>query len=264
MARQSFAGGGGGGARAAQRVWRALPGLRPLLRWGTARFALLARLRTGRTSSPGARRDHEAAHRREGLHGRSRSRRLAGRGPRNRYLRGESERTRTRARRSRLQALPHWMWAQTVVSSISSSGWRPQRRAARGARSGRFYGLDLYSLYTSARPWLGYLDKVDTEAARRARHRVPCFEPSARTRLVRYAAASARPSRASRPSSSSWSSCAVAPRNSPTATGVSRATSSSTPSRTRGSSGTPRSITARCSAAASIRGTCATATWPRR
>ena len=32
-----------------------------------------------------------------------------------------------------------------------------------------FYGLDLYSLHTSIEAVLGYLDKVDPEAAQRAR-----------------------------------------------------------------------------------------------
>src|SRR5205085_111691 len=39
-----------------------------------------------------------------------------------------------------------------------------------------FYGLDLYSLYTSIEAVLGYLDRVDPEAAKRARYRYACFE----------------------------------------------------------------------------------------
>jgi len=39
-----------------------------------------------------------------------------------------------------------------------------------------FYGLDLYSLYTSIEAVLGYLSKVDPEAAKRARYRYSCFE----------------------------------------------------------------------------------------
>jgi erythromycin esterase-like protein len=39
-----------------------------------------------------------------------------------------------------------------------------------------FYGLDLYSLYTSMGAVLHYLEKVDPEAARRARARYGCFE----------------------------------------------------------------------------------------
>jgi len=39
-----------------------------------------------------------------------------------------------------------------------------------------FYGLDLYSLHASMGAVLGYLDKVDPEAARRARYRYACFD----------------------------------------------------------------------------------------
>jgi len=39
-----------------------------------------------------------------------------------------------------------------------------------------FYGLDLYSLYASIEAVISYLDKVDPEAARRARERYACFE----------------------------------------------------------------------------------------
>ena len=39
-----------------------------------------------------------------------------------------------------------------------------------------FYGLDLYSLHTWMEAVLAYLDKVDPEAARRARHRYSCFD----------------------------------------------------------------------------------------
>jgi erythromycin esterase-like protein len=39
-----------------------------------------------------------------------------------------------------------------------------------------FYGLDLYSLHSSMEAVLGYLDRVDPAAARRARDRYGCFE----------------------------------------------------------------------------------------
>jgi erythromycin esterase-like protein len=39
-----------------------------------------------------------------------------------------------------------------------------------------FYGLDLYSLYSSIEAVLGYLDKVDPEGAKRARYRYSCFD----------------------------------------------------------------------------------------
>jgi len=44
-----------------------------------------------------------------------------------------------------------------------------------GAKIG-FYGLDLYSLHTSIAAVLGYLDRTDPTAARRARSRYGCFD----------------------------------------------------------------------------------------
>jgi erythromycin esterase-like protein len=74
---------------------------------------------------------------------------------------------------------PHWMWRnQDVLEFIA---WLRERNdgLAAGGRSrdtAGFYGLDLYSLFTSIEAVLGYLDRVDPEAARRARARYGCFE----------------------------------------------------------------------------------------
>ena len=38
-----------------------------------------------------------------------------------------------------------------------------------------FYGLDLYSLHASIEAVISYLEKVDPEAAKRARYRYSCF-----------------------------------------------------------------------------------------
>src|SRR5205823_1073819 len=48
---------------------------------------------------------------------------------------------------------------------------RPQR-----AQQAGFYGLDLYSLHRSRAEVLRYLEKVDPDAARRARFRYSCFD----------------------------------------------------------------------------------------
>nr|WP_234377135.1 erythromycin esterase family protein [Streptomyces sp. TP-A0356] len=39
-----------------------------------------------------------------------------------------------------------------------------------------FHGLDLYSLYRSIEEVISYLDRVDPEAAKRARERYACFD----------------------------------------------------------------------------------------
>src|SRR3981081_2142017 len=46
---------------------------------------------------------------------------------------------------------------------------------APGAEKVGFYGLDLYSLHASMKAVLRYLEKVDPEAAKRARERYSCF-----------------------------------------------------------------------------------------
>ena len=68
------------------------------------------------------------------------------------------------------------MWRNTVV--VEFVEWLRAYNDALPAGRPKvgFYGLDLYSLYTSIEAVLGYLEKVDPEAARRARRRYSCFE----------------------------------------------------------------------------------------
>src|SRR5688500_19112050 len=68
------------------------------------------------------------------------------------------------------------MWRNTDVLQLVS--WLRAHNEARGdeAAQASFYGLDLYSLNLSMQAVLNYLDKVDPEAARRARYRYACFE----------------------------------------------------------------------------------------
>lgn len=72
---------------------------------------------------------------------------------------------------------PTWMWRnQEVLAFVewlrehNRSIEDPRRRVA-------FYGLDLYSVFTSIRAVLDYLDRVDPEAARIARLRYGCLTP---------------------------------------------------------------------------------------
>jgi erythromycin esterase-like protein len=70
---------------------------------------------------------------------------------------------------------PTWMWRNADVLDLV--GWLREHndQVPPEAKVG-FYGLDLYSLYGSIRAVLSYLDKVDPEAAGRARYRYGCFE----------------------------------------------------------------------------------------
>jgi erythromycin esterase-like protein len=68
------------------------------------------------------------------------------------------------------------MWRNTDM--LDFVGWlRAYNNALPNdtARVG-FYGLDLYSLYTSIEAVISYLERVDPESAERARRYYSCFE----------------------------------------------------------------------------------------
>jgi erythromycin esterase-like protein len=71
---------------------------------------------------------------------------------------------------------PTWMWRNADV--LDFVGWLREYsdRIPSDDQKAGFYGLDLYSLYTSIEHVIGYLDKVDPEAAKRARYRYACLE----------------------------------------------------------------------------------------
>ncbi|HEV3469136.1 MAG TPA: erythromycin esterase family protein [Pyrinomonadaceae bacterium] len=70
---------------------------------------------------------------------------------------------------------PTWMWRNRAVLDFVER-LRAHNLSAGPGRAAGFYGIDLYSLHTSIEAVLGYLDRVDPEAARRARARYACFD----------------------------------------------------------------------------------------
>lgn len=72
---------------------------------------------------------------------------------------------------------PTWMWRNHDVRAFVD--WLHEHNGstddARQVVS--FHGLDLYSLYTSRDAVIGYLDRIDPDAARLARHRYGCLTP---------------------------------------------------------------------------------------
>ena len=76
---------------------------------------------------------------------------------------------------SDFERYPLWMWRNEVV--LDFVGWLRAHNdeSAIDDKIG-FYGLDLYSLHASMRSVLEYLDRVDPEAAKRARYRYSCFD----------------------------------------------------------------------------------------
>jgi erythromycin esterase-like protein len=93
----------------------------------------------------------------------------------NRYVRGDGEDKDANTALSGFERFPTWMWRNTVVLDFVewlrdiNSKRQPQERIG-------FFGMDLYSLFNSMAAVVEYLDRVDPEAASRARYRYSCFE----------------------------------------------------------------------------------------
>lgn len=73
------------------------------------------------------------------------------------------------------ERFPEWMWRNTEVRAFA--GWLREhnRGVPEGSRAG-FYGLDMYSLYSSADAVIAYLDRVDPEEAELARRRYAALD----------------------------------------------------------------------------------------
>jgi erythromycin esterase-like protein len=93
----------------------------------------------------------------------------------NRYVQGEGDDADADAALSGFERFPTWMWRNTVVLNFVE--WLKDTNSTRSPkdRTG-FFGLDLYSLFNSMESVVEYLDRVDPEAAKRARYRYACFE----------------------------------------------------------------------------------------
>lgn len=94
----------------------------------------------------------------------------------NRYVQGRSDDPGAVEALDGFKRFPTWMWRNTDVVELIAWLREYNDRLPRGVRKAGFYGLDLYSLHASARAVLDFLDKVDPEAAKRARYRYSCFE----------------------------------------------------------------------------------------
>lgn len=94
----------------------------------------------------------------------------------NRYVRGIGKDVEAVEALADFKRFPSWMWRNADVLEFVS--WLREHNDSVGdpARKVGFYGLDLYSLHASIAAVLEYLDKVDPEAANRARYRYGCFE----------------------------------------------------------------------------------------
>lgn len=99
----------------------------------------------------------------------------------NRYVRGiPGDGTSSIESLSGFERFPTWMWRNADV--LNFVGWLRQHNddlaAAGGAQARKvgFYGLDLYSMYTSMAAVVAFLEQTDPAAAAQARARYACFE----------------------------------------------------------------------------------------
>ena len=92
-----------------------------------------------------------------------------------RYVRGEPGDATARDALADFRRFPTWMWRNRVVLEFVE--WlRAHNSALPVERRTGFYGIDLYSLFTSIDAVLAYLDRTDPQAAQRARERYACFD----------------------------------------------------------------------------------------
>lgn len=93
----------------------------------------------------------------------------------NRYVRWSGDDRSAEEALSGFERFPTWMWRNTVVRDFVE--WlREHNRGRAPSQQVGFYGMDLYSLHRSVRAVIDYLDRVDPEAAQRARSRYACFD----------------------------------------------------------------------------------------
>jgi erythromycin esterase-like protein/predicted phosphoribosyltransferase len=93
----------------------------------------------------------------------------------NRFVRGQGPDNEAVEALADFKRFPAWMWRNADV--LNFVGWlRAQNEHRSTAAKAGFYGLDLYSLHASMHAVIAFLDKVDTQAAARARVRYACFD----------------------------------------------------------------------------------------
>ena len=93
----------------------------------------------------------------------------------NRWVRGRSDDRDAFEALGDFERFPRWMWRNRDVLQFVDWLHRHNAEQPEDSRAG-FYGLDLYSLFASMQEVIRFLEKVDPEAAARARYRYSCFD----------------------------------------------------------------------------------------
>jgi erythromycin esterase-like protein len=94
----------------------------------------------------------------------------------NLFVRGQSDDVTATEALGDFGRFPAWMWRNADV--VDFVGWLREWNDALPPHAPKvgFYGLDLYSLYTSIAEVIAYLEQIDADAAERARRRYSCFD----------------------------------------------------------------------------------------
>jgi erythromycin esterase-like protein len=94
----------------------------------------------------------------------------------NRYVQGLGSNADAVDALAGFKRFPAWMWRNADV--LDFVGWLRTYNddLPAAAMKAGFYGLDLYSLHSSIAAVLDYLERIDPEAAQRARARYACFD----------------------------------------------------------------------------------------
>lgn len=93
----------------------------------------------------------------------------------NRFLHWMGRDTTGNAALGDFQRFPKWMWRNTDVLRLVDT-LRVHNEGLPTAEQVGFYGMDLYSLHSSADAVVRYLERIDPEGAKRARYRYGCFD----------------------------------------------------------------------------------------
>jgi erythromycin esterase-like protein/adenine/guanine phosphoribosyltransferase-like PRPP-binding protein len=94
----------------------------------------------------------------------------------NRFVRGISEDFDAVEALADFRRFPRWMWRNTEVVDFIEWLRAHNDALSPNAQKTGFYGLDLYSLHASMKAVLQYLERIDPDAAARARERYACFD----------------------------------------------------------------------------------------
>jgi erythromycin esterase-like protein len=94
----------------------------------------------------------------------------------NRFVRDAGDDTEAVEALEGFKRFPTWMWRNTEVLDFVNWLRDYNGRVPADSRKTGFYGLDLYSLYASIDAVILYLERIDPQAAERARERYGCLE----------------------------------------------------------------------------------------